>query len=196
MNKHFLSAVFIVAITLLAIISSRAQTSSYSGDYPVNVVDAAGKRQGYWKITAAFKKLGAPWAPEQVVQEGNYTDSKLEGVWSTYNQYGKTVAQVTYKKSRRDGLCKYFNEDGAITSSSTFVNGKREGLMTTYYPNGTIWMEYHWSGGEIVGNMKTYYPSGKLYEDGTWANGWFIGDYKIYNENGTLKREVLPAITQ
>lgn len=193
MIKYFLSAVFIVVISLPAIFESRAQMG---GSVERNVVDASGKRQGYWMFTAGFKQLGAPWVPQQVVYEGNYIDSKMEGMWVTYNQYGKKVGEVTYKKGRREGSCKYFSEDGVLSSSSTYLNGKREGRMTTYYPNGTIWMEYYWASGEIVGNMKTYYPSGKLYEDGTWANGWFIGDYKIYNENGTLKREALPPITQ
>jgi antitoxin component YwqK of YwqJK toxin-antitoxin module len=196
MTKCFLSAVFIVVISLTATEQTPAQTNVYPDEASFNVVDAKGFRQGYWIITAGFKKLGPPWTPEQVVQEGNYTDSKMEGVWVTYNQSGKKIAEVAYKKGRKEGACKYFSEQGVLSSSSKYVNGKRDGLMTTYYPDGKVWMEYHWSGGEIIGNMKTYYPSGKLYEDGFWANGWFVGDYKIYNENGTLKREALPPITQ
>jgi antitoxin component YwqK of YwqJK toxin-antitoxin module len=196
MNKYFLSAVLVVVISLPAIIQSFAQTSVYPSDASYNVVDAKGFRQGYWKITAGFMQLGAPWTPDQVIQEGNYMDSKQEGVWVTYNEYGKKVAEVTYKKGRKDGPCKYFTDAGVLSSSWMFVNGKREGIMTTYYPDGTILMECPWSNGEIIGTMKTYYPSGKLYEEGFWANGWFVGDYKIYNENGTLKREALPPITQ
>lgn len=161
-----------------------------------NMVDVNGMRQGYWKITAALKKLGSPWQPTQIIQEGNYIDSKPEGVWISYHQTGTKSGEVAYKAGRRNGITKYFAKNGSIISSSEFVDGKRNGLMTTYYPDGKVWAEYHWSGGEIVGNMKTYYPSGKLYEDGTWANGWFIGDYTIYNEDGSVKRVALPPITQ
>lgn len=190
--KVFLPAFLVFAFAVTIIFAPRSSAQ----DNTINCVDVNGKRQGYWKIVAGMKKLGAPWNPNQVVQEGKYIDSKPEGVWVSYHQNGNRCGEVAYKAGRRNGPTKYYNENGGIISSGEYVDGKRNGLMTTYYPDGKVWMEYHWSSDEIIGNMKTYYPSGKLYEDGTWANGWFVGDYIIYNEDGSVKRVALPPITQ
>jgi len=153
-----------------------------------NMVDEKGFRQGAWKITAAMKKLGSPWMPDQIVEEGNYIDSKKEGVWVSYHQNGTKCGEVAYKAGRREGITKYFDNTGSIISSAEYVNGKRDGIMTTYYPDGKVWTEFTWKNGITEGPAKTYYPSGQLYEEGFWANGAFIRDYKIYNENGTRKR--------
>ena len=161
-----------------------------------NVIDASGFRQGAWKITAALKKLGPPWAPDQIVSEGSYVHSREQGVWISYYQTGVKLSSVTYNMGLKDGLCEFFNRQGTIVSSTEYTKGIWNGTRKDYYPDGTLLMESRWHYGEMIGDVKTYYPSGKLYEEGTWANGWFIGDYKIYNENGTLKREALPPITQ
>lgn len=161
------------------------------GTYPystgdANVVDARGFRQGYWKITAGLLRLGAPWHPSQIVSEGNYTDSKPEGMWVHYNSSGSQVATVSWKNGRRDGVTKYFRENGTLSSSCEYLQNKRNGKMTWHYPDGQLLMETTWNNGEMIGTAKTYYASGKLFEEGTWANGWWTSR-KVYNENGTLK---------
>lgn len=53
-----------------------------------NFIDENGLRQGYWRITAAMKN-DARYAPESVLEEGNYLDDKRTGVWHAYFPSGK-----------------------------------------------------------------------------------------------------------
>lgn len=159
-----------------------------------NVVDAKGLRQGYWKLSAAITH-NAGYMPNQIVSEGNFTDSKFDGVWIHYYSNGNVAGEVSWKKGRRHGITKYFLENAVIKSSCEFREHKRDGKMTTYYPDGKILMEYTWSEGRINGPAKTYYPNGNVCEEGTWKGNCWSGNYKLYNTNGTLKREVhLPVI--
>lgn len=188
--RSLLSSLLLAAMAVAVALPTANAWTEVSGD--VNVVDPKGFRQGFWRITAHMKKLGPPWMPVQIVEEGSYIDSKPEGLWTTYHQNSQKAAEVMYKRGRREGVTKYFDVQGNLLSASTFVNGVREGTMITFYPDGKKCMEYTWSNGRINGTMKTYYTSGELYEEGTWTNGWFASDYTIYNKDGSVKRVVLP----
>lgn len=193
MNKQFLLSVVVISSML---VQTTFAPSLYAQNNELNFVDAGGKRQGYWKIVAAIKKLGAPWSPNQVVEEGTYLNSLQDGVWLSYFQSGTKRSEVSYKTGKRFGMTRYFSENGQILSASEYENDLLNGVRTVFYPDGQPLMESHWNYGEMIGTVRTYYPSGKLYEEGTWANGWFIGDYTIYNEDGSVKRVALPPITQ
>jgi hypothetical protein len=178
-----LSCVLSVCLVLSVIfsISSSAQQAT-------NYVDAAGKRQGNWMITAAMARLGSPWLPDQMVSEGNFVDSKKDGLWITYFQSGNKSAEISYREGLINGTSKNYNVNGTLASTCEFVNGKQNVIMTTYYPDGKVWTEFMWKDGRIDGPAKTYYPSGKVYEEGYWFACAFIRGYKLYREDGTLIR--------
>lgn len=188
MLKTFCAGAVLLCVTVLCMLNAEAQPSPVY-DVSLNVVDAQGFRQGYWKLTAGMLRYSSPWQPAQMVCEGNYIDSKPSGTWTHYYQNGNKAAEVEWMNGRRQGITKRYRENGSLSSVCGYVNNLREGSMTMYYPDGKIWMEYTWTNGRICGPMKTYYPSGKLYEEGRWINTVWCGERTIYNEDGSVKRK-------
>lgn len=160
------------------------------------MVDANGKRQGSWVITAGMLQLDSPWTPEQIVWEGNYKDSYRIGTWIEYNQSGDKIKDWILNDDRVLLQIKRYSNSVLIDESNyTFwailkettwtMNGQtypykypqefiqHEGEEKTYYNDGTLWSEMTWKNGRLNGPAKTYYPNGKLCEEGTWYHGYW-----------------------
>lgn len=160
-SRSFFATTGLLALLLVV---SLSQIARAQGTEPTNCIDAGGLRQGHWKITAQMLHSSSFPLPYSIVIEGNYVDSKREGIWVEYNVDRTTKATWTYKNDVIDGLYK------------------------TYYADGTLWTEFTWTEGQLQGPAKTYYPNGNLYEEGTWQDDFWVGEYKIYTESGALKR--------
>jgi antitoxin component YwqK of YwqJK toxin-antitoxin module len=155
-----------------------------------NVVDAAGKRQGYWKITAGFKKLGAPWTPDQIVEEGNYTNSMKTGVWIEYYQNGKKKSELTYVNNRPNGPAKMYHENGNLSEEGTWVGTRWTGPYKLYYEDGTPRQQFVYNNlGQRDGAQTYYHPNGKVAIEVNMKAGKEEGVKKEYNTNGELTTE-------
>jgi antitoxin component YwqK of YwqJK toxin-antitoxin module len=157
----------LVAAILLAGLSS----FSYEGE--LNVVDASGKRQGHWLITAAMAKQHTT-NPARVVQEGAYVDSKRTGGWTTYDDDGTIRNKINYVNDRPDGMALYYAPDGKLVCEVPFIDGVRSGTGKFYYPDGNVKMEMTWTNGRIDGPAKTFSPHGKVCEKGTWRHNYWV----------------------
>lgn len=210
MKKTLLALPFILAIASINISDSRSY-DYHSGE--MNVVDASGKRQGYWVITAGMMKLGSPWAPDQIVREGNYVDSYCTGTWIEYDSNGLKIAERIYDEDHHHLLLKQFKDARLIAETNyrysvyyypvvTQINNEtwnhkiareyafHEGVAKKYYPDGTLWTEMTWKDGRLDGPAKTYYTNGQLCEEGWWQHSGWIGGYKLYSKNGKLLQEI------
>lgn len=64
-----------------------------------NYIDKNGLRQGYWKISASMMRdENMNYAPDAIVREGIYVDSKEEGVWLEYFPNGNLKRKVSYRR--------------------------------------------------------------------------------------------------
>lgn len=195
MKTYFLySGVAFCVIAILAFPSSSPKAQAYEGD-TLNMIDASGYRQGYWKVCAAMLKLEGFPKPTATVTEGRYIDGKCEGVWIEYYPTGTKKAERSYKNDKLNGVSKLFYETGNVMSETSYLNGLPEGISKSYYPDLKLWTEYTWTNGRLNGEAKTYYPNGKLCETGTWVHNWWSGEYKLYYDNWNLcKSETKPLV--
>lgn len=155
-----------------------------------NVVDAAGKRQGYWKITAGFKKLGSPWTPEQIVEEGNYTNSMKTGIWIEYYQNGKKKSELTYVNNRPNGPAKMYHENGNLSEEGTWVGTRWTGPYKLYYEDGQVRQAFAYNNlGQRDGGQTYYHPNGQVAIEVNMKAGKEEGVKKEYNTNGELTTE-------
>jgi len=165
-------------------------TASFAIAQEKNVTDAAGKRQGPWVITAGFKKLGPPWTPEQVVEEGTYTNSMKTGVWIEYYQNGKKKSELTYVNNRPNGPAKMYHENGNLSEEGTWVGTRWTGPYKLYYEDGTPRQQFVYNNlGQRDGAQTYYHPNGKVAIEVNMKAGKEEGVKKEYNTNGELTTE-------
>jgi len=155
-----------------------------------NLVDDAGKRQGPWKITAAQKKLGSPWLPDQTVEEGSYTNSMKTGIWIEYYQNGNKKSELTYVNNRPNGPAKMYFENGNLSEEGTWVGTRWTGPYKLYYEDGTPRQQFTYNNlGQRDGAQVYYHPNGKVAIEVTMKAGKEEGVKKEYNTNGELTTE-------
>ncbi len=179
MKKYILS-LFVLVVTTTCIFA-QAQT---------NQVDVNGKRQGYWKITALIKKLGPPWTPSQIVEEGNYTNSMKGGLWIEYFQNGKTKSELTFVNNRPNGPAKNYFENGNLKEEGNWVGSRWTGPYKFYYEDGTLRQHFNYNALGVREGPQTYiHPNGEVAIAINIKDGKEDGWAKEYNTNGDLISE-------
>lgn len=215
---------FFLAIVMMTGVSAHAASvdNDPAPGHNVNVTDAAGMRQGYWKITGEMVDDKA-YKKNQVVEEGEYIDNKRNGVWKKYYPTGTLRSEITYvnnhprgvyttyyhdgtkeefgdwQGNRNVGEYKRFHENGKIAQDFKFNEfGKREGIQTYYFPNGKVQMTAEIDNGTAHGMVKVYYSDGELRSEKMIVNGLVdtstIKEYKPRSrENRQDKEPSLPV---
>lgn len=177
-------------LSLFVLIVSAATVFSQAADQNINQVDAAGKRQGPWEITAAMKKLGSPWTPTQVVEKGSYTNSMKTGIWIEFYQNGNKKSELTYVNNRPNGPAKMYFENGNLSEEGTWVGTRWTGPYTLYYEDGTPRQKFAYNNlGQRDGGQTYYHPNGKVAIEVNMKAGKEEGVKKEYNTNGELVQE-------
>jgi len=128
---------------------------------------------------------------------GNVTREFIKYTTYVKNYYenGLLESEGNYIDSKKDGLWKFYNENGSLYHEDYYKKGTISGLSRRYYENGQLEFEGNWEPeDEYVilrqGFWKFYYKNGKLKEEGNFIDDERIGLWKIYNESGQLKEEV------
>lgn len=177
---------FVLSLLILCVSASLA----IAQDAGQNKVDETGKRQGYWKINAASKKLGAPWTPLQIVEEGNYTNSMKTGLWIEYYQNGNKKSELTYVNNRPNGPAKMYFENGNLSEEGTWVGTRWTGPYKLYYEDGHVRQQFVYNNlGQRDGAQMYYHPNGQIAIEVTMKAGKEEGVKKEYNTNGELTSE-------
>ena len=73
-----------------------------------------------------FRPLRTPQDQQngQLRIEGEYLNSKKNGLWTTYYSDGQERKIGFYKYSKKDGEWKYYNRKGELISTVTYKDGK------------------------------------------------------------------------
>lgn len=180
MKKYLLSLFMLLATAALTFAQGDGK----------NVVDAAGKRQGPWVITASQKKLGSPWRPDQTVEEGTYTNSMKTGIWIEYYQNGNKKSELTYVNNRPNGPAKMYFENGNLSEEGTWVGTRWTGPYKLYYEDGQVRQQFSYNNlGQRDGPQTYYHPNGKVAIEVNMKAGKEEGVKKEYNTNGELTTE-------
>ncbi len=105
--------ILLVAVAVLVFFTNgMAQRKSFKltekGD-TINIVDAAGLKQGKW-VLRVEEVRGNPGYEE----EGIFKDDKREGVWRQYNLVGDLIGVENYFKGGKDGIQQYYTYLGNL----------------------------------------------------------------------------------
>lgn len=179
---------FIFSLVVLCV--SLATAIAQTGDPATNQIDAAGKRQGYWKITAADKKVTGFPSPSSIVEEGKYVNSMKTGIWIEYYPSGTKKSELTYVNNRPNGPAKMYHENGNLSEEGNWVGTRWTGPYKLYYEDGKIRQEFNYNAlGQRDGGQKYYHPNGKVAIEVNIKSGKEEGVKKEYNTNGELVQE-------
>ncbi|MFT6167194.1 MAG: antitoxin component YwqK of YwqJK toxin-antitoxin module [Vicingaceae bacterium] len=163
-----------------------AQSFELNGTDTINKIDISKKRQGYWMIKAKPPKF-IDYPVGNLVEEGNYVNSRKEGLWKKYFPSTKINNEITYKGSRPFGKYILYYENGKVEESGNWERTKNTGDFKRYHENGQVSQSFTFTeSGKRSGKQVYYYPNGKLRLEGTWNEGLETGEQKEYYENGDL----------
>lgn len=180
----------LLSLIVLCVAASVAFGQTPNTQTQINQLGPDGKRQGYWKLTAALLKLGSPWTPQQVAEEGNYASSLKTGLWINYYPNGNKQSELTFVNNRPNGPAKKYFESGQLMEEGTWVGTRWTGPYKLYYENGNVRQSWNYNAlGQRDGQQLYYHPNGKLAIEMTSKAGKEEGWAKEYNTNGELIKE-------
>ncbi len=184
----------ILIFSFLLSVNLSAAQSAPSGE-EMNLMDANGKKTGFWMVTGAVRPTKG-YRADQLIEEGNYVANKKEGLWKKYYPNGKLLSEIEYiknipngryktyypsgqleeegnwKMSRNTGDFKRFHPNGKVSQQFTFADsGKRTGVQKYFHENGALELEVSVENGQENGDMKRYYANGDIKEIKTFTNG-------------------------
>ena len=154
----------------------------------INYVDENNLKQGFWKIFGRMKKLSA-YQPDQVVEQGNYKDSRQQGLWTKFFPSGKTKSEIEYVNSRPNGTYKTYFENGQVEEEGNWKNNRNTNDFKRYYDNGQVSQQFAFnSTGKRDGKQTYFYENGQVMIEADIEAGKekFV---KEYYEDGSIKAE-------
>ncbi|MDA9072187.1 toxin-antitoxin system YwqK family antitoxin [bacterium] len=175
-----------LVIILSFVLNAPAQTFELNRADTINKIDVNRKRQGYWMIKAQPPKF-REYPAGNLVEEGNYINSRKEGLWKKYFPSTQLKSEITYKGSRPFGKYTLYYENGNLEEDGNWERTKNPGEFKRYHENGQLSQSFTFTeSGKRSGKQVYYYPNGNLRLEGTWNDGLETGEQKEYYENGDL----------
>lgn len=176
--------IFLLFILLYSSNSISAQTSKVVNGEIVNVIDENNKRQGKWIITAS-PRVDEGYTEGEVIEVGNYVNTRKEGIWKKYYPGGKLKSEIFYVGSRPKGAYTLYYENGQIEEQGNWARSKNTGDFKRYHSNGNVSQSFTFSEtGQRTGKQTYFYENGNVRLEGTWQEGLEAGIMKEYYENG------------
>lgn len=177
---------------LVFILSLLFSTTLYSQSFEIldgdtiNKVDVNGKRQGKW-IIKAKSRVDNGYKDGQVIEEGEYSNTRKKGIWKKYYPDGSIKSEITYVNSRPKGPYTLYYPNGNIEEQGNWARTKNTGSFKRFHSNGKIAQDFTFTeGGKRTGKQTYYYENGNVRLEGTWTEGLESGEMKEYYENGDL----------
>ncbi|RMG78739.1 MAG: toxin-antitoxin system YwqK family antitoxin [Bacteroidetes bacterium] len=187
MMKRSISYLFFFVALLLTCEEALSQDYQiYNGD-TINKKDATGKKQGHWIYFGNMTNL-PDYAPDQIVEEGDFVNNRKTGIWKKYFPNGNLKSEITYVNGRPNGPYKIYYENGQLQEEGTWKNNRNVGTFKRYYENGNLQQEFNFTAsGKREGMQKYYHENGQVMIEGHWADGKENGEIKEYYANGEIK---------
>lgn len=154
----------------------------------INYIDENNLKQGFWKIFGRMKRVPG-YDPDQVIEQGNYKNSRKNGLWTKFFASGKTKSEIEYVNSRPNGAYKVYFENGQIEEEGTWKNNRNTQTFKRYYENGQVSQDFAFNNsGKRDGKQTYYYENGQVMIEADIAAGKekFV---KEYYEDGSVKAE-------
>ena len=177
---------------------------SLSVSLNAQIIDASGKKQGYWK--KKDDKTG------NLIYEGEFKDDKPVGTFKHYypgdtarraiTYYkdggkiayaklyyqisGKLMAQGKYISELKDSIWNFYDDGGVLISKDNYIMGKKTGKCFVYVPDGSLAEEKTFKNGVEDGPFKQYFDGKLVKGEGNYVNGKMEGKITYYFPNGVV----------
>lgn len=152
----------IITVFISSSISVAAQKFEIHNGDTINYIDDNNLKQGFWKIFGRMKKL-PDYQPDQVVEQGEYENSRKQGIWKMFYPNGKTKSEIAYVNSRPNGYYKTYYENGELEEEGEWKNNRNVGKFVRKHPNGEVAQEFEFNeSGKRDGEQKYYYEDGSI----------------------------------
>jgi antitoxin component YwqK of YwqJK toxin-antitoxin module len=149
-----------------------------------NITDENDRKQGHWVITNKSKGLPG-YKNEQIIEEGDFENSKKTGVWTFYFNNRKIKHTLTYISNKPNGPATFYYKNGNLREKGIWKNNRWVGNYEMYYSNGNLKNEFMYNNqGVKNGPQKFYHKNGNLKVSGTWNNGDEGTDIHEYDTDG------------
>lgn len=185
--SHIFIPIFICFITYSVAAQSAPLIDEETGD-PINLVDENNLKQGFWKIFGRMRKT-PNYEPDQVIEQGNYENSRKQGFWTKFFPTGKTKSEIEYKNSRPNGSYKTYYENGQIQEEGNWKNNRNMDDFKRYYENGQVSQQFAFNtSGKRDGKQVYFYENGQVMIEADIEGGKekFV---KEFYEDGSIKAE-------
>jgi antitoxin component YwqK of YwqJK toxin-antitoxin module len=154
----------------------------------INYIDESNLKQGFWKIFGRMRKEPG-YEPNQVIEQGNYDNSRKQGLWTKFFPSGKTKSEIEYVNSRPNGSYKTYFENGQVEEEGSWKNNRNTNDFKRYYENGQVSQQFAFNeSGKRDGKQVYYHENGQVMIEADIEAGKekFV---KEYYENGEIKAE-------
>lgn len=75
----------------------------------------------------------------QVLQQGQYVDNRMEGLWRAFYKNGQLKEEVQFANNQEEGPFKEWYENGEVKAEGTYRDGDNEdGELRLYDPSGVL----------------------------------------------------------
>lgn len=187
MRGVLLTTVFIFLLHLNSTASPQTY-EMYEGD-TINMVDVNSKKQGYWIIFGRMKNVPG-FSADQRIEEGEYVNSKKQGLWKKYYPNEQLKSEITYKNNRPSGTYKLFYENGNVEEEGVWKNNRQTGKFKRYYQSGQVMQDFSFAeNGKRNGEQLYYHENGQLEVKVNIVEGKEEGLMQRWYPNGDLKEE-------
>ncbi len=106
----------------------------------LNRTGADGKKYGYWIIYGRDRPESG-FAPHTIMEEGNYSEGKKNGLWKRYHRPEVLKSEIEFKNNRPNGKFVTYYENGQMEDSGTWTGMKYVGEYKSYYENGCLYQQ-------------------------------------------------------
>jgi antitoxin component YwqK of YwqJK toxin-antitoxin module len=116
--------------------------------------------------------------------EGNYFETKKDGLWKYYNDLEILSAEESYLKGLPIGLWKTYYDDGKLLEECPYKNGFKDGVCKQFFMDGRLKSEVNFINGKNDGFARFYFTDGKPMVLGQFKNDLKTGLWVTFKENG------------
>ena len=149
-----------------------------------------GKKQGFWIIYGNMRNL-QEYLSNEVIEEGQFKNSRKEGVWRKYFPGGQMKSEITYINGRPTGEFETYYPNGQLEEKGNWKGRVYTGSFERYYEDGTLSQKKNFNEkGKTEGVVEYYHTNGQLELSFTTNNGKEAGTASRFWPNGDLKEEI------
>lgn len=183
--SHIFIPIFICFTTFSVAAQSVPIINEETGD-PINLVDENNLKQGFWKIFGRMRQT-PNYDPTQIIEQGNFQNSKKQGLWTKFFPTGKTESEIEYKNSRPNGSYKTYYENGQIQEEGAWKNNRNTNDYKRYYENGQVSQQFAFNtSGKRDGKQVYFYENGQVMIEADIEAGKEKSVKEFY-EDGSIK---------